>query len=302
MYQSECIARLPLEATHILLDLLPPHPTNTMVPTPEQRGFIAHREHRTVLCGYWALECLRVEGVADIPFWDLKDWDSVEQPPRIAPPGTETVENGTNHSRRQEPTTQPAVVKRSTRPTPIGVVKKRKAKEKESGRHGRRQKALTGRIARTVIKRRRRPVPAARESLQQAEASQVEEDVPSHEAPLELAPPSPALTPTSVQSQQQPDSSSMSQPARSRRNERSAVKIQDMWDYFIAAAHAQMGVKVPVKARMGTVHIVKQWMMTRVHAMWCEARKKYTRRKLDHMAVMLSTWKTSRVSTTGQCE
>ncbi|ORX34661.1 hypothetical protein BD324DRAFT_652929 [Kockovaella imperatae] len=72
--EAQCIAAVPGDATHILLDLLPPHKGCSSHPTQDQMGFIFHREARHVLCGYWAQECLRVGGVADMTFWDLSGW------------------------------------------------------------------------------------------------------------------------------------------------------------------------------------------------------------------------------------
>ncbi len=37
-------------------------------PEPGTEGFIEHRGERKVLCGYWAQECLRIEGVAETGF------------------------------------------------------------------------------------------------------------------------------------------------------------------------------------------------------------------------------------------
>lgn len=80
MYQLACFAHHPLDATHILLDLLPPHPAAAnSCPTAEQTGFIEHQEGRKVLSGYWALECLRIEGVGDTGFWDLSEWVADDQ-------------------------------------------------------------------------------------------------------------------------------------------------------------------------------------------------------------------------------
>lgn len=80
-----------MKATHILLDLLPPHPKSSMTPTVEQRGFIDHRDDRKVLCGYWAQECLRIEGLAETGFWDLSGWDDTLEEEEDDGPGGEGV-------------------------------------------------------------------------------------------------------------------------------------------------------------------------------------------------------------------
>jgi hypothetical protein len=71
-----------------------------------------------------------------------------------------------------------------------------------------------------------------------------------------------------------------------------------MWDYFLASAYSQLGLPVPPNTGPGQVDTVQRGMVDRVHGMWVEARTKYTRRNLDHMSIMLSTWTTARVSGT----
>ena len=77
--------------------------------------------------------------------------------------------------------------------------------------------------------------------------------------------------------------------------ERSADEIQEIWNYFMREIHLHLGTPIPEDAKMGNVDTVKQWMLMRVHEMWCEARARYSRRNTDHMSIMLSTWKTARV-------
>lgn len=86
---------------------------------------------------------------------------------------------------------------------------------------------------------------------------------------------------------------------RPKLHEMTQPQIQEQYDYFLEFTHKALGKDVQQDSyRMGTGKLVKQWMLKDVHHMWCEARKKYCRRNLDTMSIMLSTWKVSRVSQT----
>lgn len=344
--QPRCIVDLPMKATHILLDLLPPHPKSSMAPTIEQRGFIDHREHRKVLCGYWAQECLRVEGVADTGFWDLAGWDDTEQGEPVAVDEVVVVsddddededgddEDGTYGPPRSHVRVRGSerVLKRrrmGTRATAASTtVSSTKGKTAQSaslprykrgggpgsreGERGRGQAGGGGRGAGSGSSRASQRPAAANmrasaaadeiHNLESEDEGAFEPLTPESNAPTSLrnaaSGPGPPHRLTARQlAKQQPQS--QSRRTRKRRKglkELTPAEVQEQYDYFLTFTHQQLGQRMPENNKVGSVHTVKQWMILAVQDMWVEARTKYCRRNLDTMCIMLSTWKTARVS------
>ena len=114
-------------------------------------------------------------------------------------------------------------------------------------------------------------------------------------------PPSPQSRKRSAESHHGPSAKRTARPPRKERDkvpklqERSPAMVAKIWDYFLDSAYSQLPLPKP-RAKIGTVPMVKTYMLLKVHQMWVEGRIKYCRRNLDNMSIMLSTWKTARVS------
>lgn len=86
------------------------------------------------------------------------------------------------------------------------------------------------------------------------------------------------------------------QKHRKRLKDLTPEEINEQWMYFPTYIQAKLGSPILTDAKVGTLNVVKQWMMLRVYAMWVEARRKYCRRNPDTTSILLRTWRTGRVS------
>ena len=324
-----------MKATHILLDLLPPHPKSSMSPTIEQRGFIEHRDRRKVLCGYWAQECLRIEGVADTGFWDLAGWDDTDQDESVAVDDVVVVSDDDDED--QDGTYGPPKSQSGRTRGSERILKRRRLGTRTSGAsakavpNGQSARAPGGPGSRgggrgrgTVRGRGRGAGPshasqraAAGSSRAKTDTGEIDNLESEDEGVIEpLTPESNA--PTSQRNAAARTASSHSLPGRQlaerpqsgrqrTRKRRKGLKeltpaeIQAQYDYFLTFTQQQLGLRVPENSKVGSVHTVKQWMILDVQDMWVEARTKYCRRNLDTMCIMLSTWRTARVRAQAHC-
>lgn len=300
-----------------------------MVPTIEQRGFIEHRGDRRVLCGYWAQECLRIEGVAESDFWDLSGWDS--NPGILGGREKEVImvedddEIQAIDEQDSDHTPVPASASSGSRGTAgKGVKRVRRGNEagsraSTSGPSEERlvtphstqvssQYSRSKYLNKVKGKARSEEVsPAKKRSRKSNYKSQAYIEDPSTDEEPPPQSPSEASAESSEGTENEyrrsPQPSHRRPSARAPRKKRpkmgdmSAEEIQEQYDYFLTFTHSALRRPIPDGAHtMGTGKLVKQWMLKDVHGMWCEARTKYCRRDLDTMSIMLSTWKVARVS------